>query len=72
MDVGSVSDSLEPMPFPRNWQYNAKDGHLKFEILTDDLFPWMIEQVETKDNMEEVIDMIQKKFEIRKDFFFST
>ena len=45
------------------WQYNTKDGNEKFEILTNNLFDWLIQIIEEVDDSESVINLIEKTLE---------
>ena len=40
--------------------YNSKDGDLKFRILTDDLFDWLMKVIDSDIENEKIVELIDK------------
>ena len=45
------------------WMYNSKDGDLKYRILTDDLFDWLMKVIDSDIDNEQIVELIDKNIE---------
>ena len=47
------------IPKPKRWTY-SEDGNLKFQILTDSLFPWLLDIIENESDINTVVEKMKK------------
>ena len=60
LSVGQPIKDMKPINKPLRWQYNTTDGDLKYEILTNDLFDWMMNLLMKSDDIDSIVTQIDK------------
>ena len=64
VQVGSnYHSNIETKTKTKSWMYNTKDGNLKYQILTDDMFEWLLKIVDSDMNNDQIVDLIDKNIE---------
>ena len=54
-ELGSEWNKLQPIKRPQAWMFNTKNGDVKFELLTDDGVPWLLDVVENTSDINDVM-----------------
>ena len=67
-ELGGEWNRLQPIKRPQTWMYNTKNGDVKYEILTNDCVPWLLDVIENTDDLNVVmkkLDDCLKKFKFK-------
>ena len=55
LSIGCNVRNLKSINKPKSWMYNSVDGKMKYEILTNEAFDWLIEVITEVDDINDVI-----------------
>ena len=59
LNIGCNLSKIKTTSNRSAWMFNSPDGDLKFQIITDDAFDWLVDTIENVSDIDEVVRRIE-------------